>query len=65
MSDWQFEEARNMAVDPETNNVFLVFRVGGVGGEEIEIEVIEDLWKRYVDGTIGLRAPNGLVVVRK
>ena len=54
-----------MAVDPEAMNVFLVFRVGGIGGEEIEIEVIEDLCKRYVDGTIGLRAPNGLVVVRK
>ena len=77
ISDWQFEEAKKMSSFPRSTSidkdrgqwvamsVFLVSRVSGVGGSSPTIEVITKLWSEYAEGKLVLRAPAGLVIVRK
>ena len=70
LSDWQLEAARDMAEFPEDGlddgrvvaNVFLIWRVTSALGKTPGWSIIDDFWKKWLEGNIIVRAPQGLLV---
>ena len=67
MSEWQWNECMKMSSvnwkdGGNEKDVFLVFRVSGVGSDEHTVEVMADPWKEFVEGRMHVRVPGGVVV---